>query len=76
MNKLKWAFTTKLGLTVSAVCWILLWAIVFRITEAEWTYFAMVPGIYFIAGMVVWMMIHAWIINPIRGFIKKRKNKK
>ncbi len=75
IEKLKWAFTTKMGLTVSSVCWILLWAIIYRITDAEWTYNMMVPGIFFIIGIVLLMIVHAWVINPIRRFINKRKNK-
>jgi len=74
-DKLKWAFTTKMGLTVSSVCWILLWAIIYRITDAEWTYNTMTVGIFSLLGMVLLMIVHAWIINPIRAFRNKRKNK-
>ena len=74
-DKLKWAFTTKMGLTVSSVCWILLWAVVYRITDVEWTYNMMVPGVFSLLGMVLLMIVHAWVINPIKSLINKIKNK-
>lgn len=75
-DKLKQAFTTKIGLGVTAIVWIILWAIVYKITDAEWTYNMAVPGILFlIGGGLIWIAFGV-IINPIRRFINKRKNKK
>ena len=74
-NRLKWAFTTKLGLGITAVIWIILWAIVYRITNADWTYNIMSIGVVAVIGFVILLVLHGWIINPIRKFINKRKKR-
>lgn len=75
-KKLKWAFSTKLGLAVTAVIWVLFWSIIYRITDADWTYNVMSIGVLVVAGFVVLLVLHGWVINPIRRYLNKRKNKK
>lgn len=72
-DKLKWAFTTKMGLTVSSVCWVLLWAVIHKITDSDWTYNMMIPGVLSVIGIVILMIANAWIINPIKKAINKNK---
>jgi len=75
-DKIKWAFTTKLGWASLAIIWSIVFGMIHNITDAVWAYNTASVGALFIAVFVGVLIIHAWVINPIRSLINKRKNKK
>jgi len=74
-EKLKWAFTTKLGLAVTAIIWVMFWGIINKITDTDWSHNVASIGVLFIVAFIILLVLHGWVINPIRSIINKRKNK-
>ena len=74
-NKLKWAFTTKMGLGVTTIILVVIFGIINKITDSVWSYNAAGVGVLLlVAASLVWIAFGV-IINPIRGYVNKRKNK-
>jgi len=75
-EKLKWAFTTKIGLVLVAVIWLVLFSVIHKITDTTWSVNLAGIGAIAVGSVVVIMVLLGWVINPIRSLINKIKNKK
>ena len=79
-NKVKkfftWLVRTKLGWCLISFIWIVIWMGVYNHTAGDWPFWVAVPGMAYLVGLTLVMMAYGWVINPIREWKKRRKNKK
>lgn len=77
MNKLKtflkWATHTKLGWLLTSAVWSAIFLIIDSNIYGDWAFYAAMPGLVYIAGLILVLIAFAWVINPIRAYKERRK---
>lgn len=66
---------SKFGWVILAFIWAAIFFMIDNLVEGDWAYYTGMLGIVFNFILTIIFIIFAWIINPIREYKERKKNK-